>query len=164
MNNMNKQELMSQIESGRDEFEAVLKSVPVDRVDSLKLPNCWTPKDVAAHLGAWEQRTAEILEALLGGDQPLEPIADGPEMDAYNAQVYERNRLVHSEVVLAAERSAYQRLLSLVAKASEGDLFDAQRFAWTQGVAFVQWVLGNTSEHYQEHLPELRQVLSELGR
>jgi hypothetical protein len=161
---MNKQELIRQIEVGRGEFETVLRSIPVGQIDALKLPNGWTPKDVAAHLGAWEQRTAEVLEALLHGGQPPEPMADDLEMDAYNARVYERNRPVGSQVVLAAEQDAYKRLLALVKQSGEEDLYDPQRFAWTRGAPFYQSVLDNTSEHYEEHLPELRAALVKMER
>lgn len=49
------------------------------------------------------------------------------------------------------EREAYTQLLAIATHASEGDVFNPQRFALTQGKPFAEWIENNTYGHYAEH-------------
>ena len=44
---------------------------------------------------------------------------------------------------------------------TEDDLFDPQRFPWTKGQPLVDWVAGNTWEHYTEHLDWINQLIKD---
>lgn len=42
----------------------------------------------------------------------------------------------------------------------DADLFEKQRFAWMKGNALWQLIAGDTYEHYDEHLPSIRDWLA----
>ncbi len=112
--------------------------------------NGWSPKVQFAHLAAWENRLARSLL----GNEP-EHVAMGLEAAAYaaadldgiNALLVERNQVRPAEVILAELDAVHENLLATLATT-----------AWTllqrevePGHPLLEWVSGNTYEHYLEH-------------
>ena len=145
---MNKAELLANIRSGRARFESVLAPFSDEQLLAPNLHGGWSIKDLIAHIGFWEQHTAKRFSALLRGvDPPAESLA----LDELNAQVYAQNQHKPLAEVRLAEQAAYEQLLLLVENAPDDDLFDPQRFAWTEGKPFAEWIENNTYGHYAEH-------------
>ena len=145
---MNKSELLAHIRSGRAHFESVLAPFSDDQLLAPDLHDGWSIKDLIAHLGFWEQHTALRFGALLRG---VEPPDEALTLDELNAQVFAQNRYKPLAEVRLEERAAYEQLLALVENAVDDDLFDPQRFAWTEGKPFAEWIENNTYGHYEEH-------------
>jgi hypothetical protein len=147
---MDRANLRASIEAGRSRLDATLArfddTAMLDRVD-----DDWTRKDVVAHLEAWERRVVELLARLRDGDPP----ADREETDAINARFYARDRDRPLADVRAGERDAYRALLAAIDGASDEELFDGARFAWTEGDPLSDWFRSNGDEHYDEHLEQL---------
>ena len=40
------------------------------------------------------------------------------------------------------------------------DLFEPDRFDWTEGNPFVTWIINNTYSHYAEHIGDLKAWLT----
>jgi hypothetical protein len=153
-NNMDKAQGLHEIRSGRAELKELLARVEPGQMDMEKvLYENWSVKDLLAHLGFWERRAATILKALQAG-QPVPPLGEGS-MDDVNARNFAANHFKMLADVRAEEEAAYQELLALTESAPENDLFDPQRFEWTRGQPFFDWIEGNSYGHYQEHLPAL---------
>ena len=149
---MNKAELLAHIRSGRAQFESTLASFGDDQLLAPGLHGGWSIKDLIAHIGFWEQRTAKRFSALLRGvNPPTEPLT----LDELNAQVYAQNQHKPLAEVRFAEQAAYEQLYLLVESALDDDLFDPQRFAWTEGKPFADWIENNTYGHYEEHRADL---------
>jgi hypothetical protein len=144
---MNKTELLANIRSGREQLE---KAIARLNDAQMLTPNLhgWSIKDLIAHLGFWEQHTALRFGALLRGKKPPDA---GLTLDELNAQVYAQNRHKPWAEVRFEEQAAYEQLLLLVENALDDDLFNPQRFAWTEGRPFAEWIENNTYGHYQEH-------------
>jgi hypothetical protein len=142
--------LLSSIQAGRARLLEALAELDdeamLDRVDEE-----WTRKDVLAHLGAWEQRVVDLFAILRAGEEP----ADAEETDALNARLQAAHRDLPLDLVRRSEDEAWQRLLAVVEGAQDAELFDGERFAWTGGDPFADWIHANTDEHYQEHLDQL---------
>lgn len=151
---MNRTELLQRIHTGRSELEATLARLVDDRMTAPALPGDWSVKDLLAHLGWWEQRIVSAYHTLLRGEIP-DPESEAVPVDELNARVFAEHHNQTLAEVRREELDAYQAILSLAETAPEGDLFDPNRFAWTAGRAFVEWISGNTYGHYQEHLPDL---------
>jgi len=146
--------LLGLMRDGRQKLEQALGRLnEAQMVQEKTLYGTWAVKDLLAHLGYWEGRAAFIFDELLSG-RP-DPAYDTLDFDQRNAQVFAANRDRPLADVQREEQQAYQRLLSLVERATEDDLFNPQRFAWTRGQPYFEWIAGNSYGHYDEHLPAL---------
>ena len=145
---MNKAELLAYIRSRRAHFEGVLAHFSDDQLLAPNLHGGWSIKDLIAHIGFWEQHTAQRFSALLRGVNPPD---ESLTLDELNARVYTQNQHKPLAEVRLAEQAAYEQLLLLVENAIEDDLFNPQRFTWTAGKPFAEWIENNTYGHYEEH-------------
>jgi hypothetical protein len=145
---MNQAELLSNIRSGRAQLKSALASLSDDQLLAPNLHGGWSIKDLIAHIGFWEQHTAIEFGALLRG---VELPDEGLTLDELNARVYAQNQHKPLAEVHLEEQSAYEQLFLLVENALDDDLFNPQRFAWTDGKPFAEWIENNTYGHYVEH-------------
>ena len=153
-NQFSKPNLLKLMQDGRAQVEQALGRLSeAQMVQEKTLYGTWAVKDLLAHLGYWEGRAAFIFDELLSG-RP-DPAYDPLDFDQRNAQVFAANHDRPLADVQRDEQQAYQRLLALVERASEDDLFNPQCFAWTRGRPYVEWIAGNSYGHYEEHLPAL---------
>ncbi len=160
---MNRNELLSQMHAGRNALEAALARVDTDQMTAPVLHDGWSVRDVLVHLGFWERRTVTRYDALRRGETPGGEVSSDAELDALNARVYNEGQGRPAGEVRTDESAAYQALLRLAETAPEADLFDPQRFPWTQGRPFAYWIEANAHGHYEEHLPELMAWLGQAG-
>jgi len=156
---MKRAELLERIHTGRQQLEAILAQISDDHMTTPSLPGQWSAKDLLAHIGWWEQRIVTTYHTLLRGETP-DPEADALPVDELNAHVYALYCDRPLAEVRREEHEAYYALLVLAESAPEDDLFNQHRFAWTEEQAFCEWISGNTYEHYEEHLRDLRALLS----
>jgi len=142
--------LRAAIEAGRARLDDALARYDdesmLDRVDDE-----WTRKDILAHLEAWERRVVDLLARLRAGD----PLTERTQTDELNARFFDRDRDRPLADVRSGEREAYGRMLATIDEASDEELFDGSRFAWTDGDPLADWFRGNADEHYDEHLEQL---------
>jgi len=142
--------LRAAIEAGRARLDDALArfddEAMLDRIDDE-----WTRKDVLAHLEAWERRVVDLLARLRACDPPT----DRTQTDDLNARFFARDRDRTLEDVRRGEHEAFRRLLASIEAASDEELFDGSRFAWTNGDPLADWFRGNADEHYDEHLEQL---------
>ncbi len=157
---MDRIDLLNQIYAGRTLLESQLARLDAERMNDPVLPGGWSAKDMLAHLGWWERRSVEIYQELTAGGDPARPVTPA-EVDIVNAQVLSELRPHSLDWVREFEHNAYRDLLHLVETMPEEDLFDAQRFAWTGGYPFSEWILGNSCGHYDEHLPDLHPLMGD---
>lgn len=151
---MDKAQGLQEIRAGREKLEELLAALHADKMEVEKaLYEAWSVKDLLAHLGFWERRVATIFKALQAGE-PVPALGDST-LDEVNARAFAANHGRLLAEVQAEEGAAYRDLVALTEKAPENDLFDPQRFAWTSGQPFFDWIENNSYGHYQEHLPAL---------
>lgn len=145
---MNKDELLGNIRSGRQQLDVSLARFSEEQMLAPSLHGGWSIKDLIAHFGFWEGRIVALYGQLSRGK---EPAADEPPLDELNDQAYRQNQAKTLDEVRREERVIYLQLLALTVNTSEDDLFNSQRFAWTQGRPFAEWIVNNTYGHYAEH-------------
>lgn len=151
---MDKRELISELQIGHDELRAVIDALP-DAELAFPAQGEWTRLDLVAHVEWWERHSATVITALRDGRDPYP--ADEPfDLDALNARVLEQNRGRTAADVRSGEAAAWADLLRAIESAGEADLFDAGRFAWTEGAPLAEIIHGDTDRHWAEHLPHLR--------
>ena len=163
---ISKTELMDRMAAG---YEALEQTVAA--LDGLQLehagPEGWAVKDHLFHLAAWERGIAWLL----GRRSRTEGMGVTPEewqahtMDEVNDLVHQRNQERTATEALAAFREAHQAMLDALAPLEDADLqrpysdFDqaATRYA---DRPIVGWIIGDSYEHYEEHLTYMRAILS----
>ena len=104
----------------------------------------WTYKDLVAHAGAWEDRTAKRLEEFRANGTH----AALDDADEFNAAVVERTRGRDAREVILELDQAHGRILDQIAKLSPEQIHAED--GWAGAV-----VAGNTYGHYAEHFDEV---------
>lgn len=151
---MNREELLQRILDGRSELDAALALFDESDLTKPSLTNGWSVKDVIAHIGFWEGRIAALYEILVAGNAPEETVTDET-VNTLNARVFEENQLLPLGIVRLNEEECYRAIVAVAENATEDELFDARRFAWTRGRPFYHFIVENTYEHYADHVPNL---------
>ena len=158
---MNKAILLDKIRTRHDEFERVLAPLNETQLTTTGVMGGWSIKDILAHITAWQKRTLHRLEAAKRNEKPAhQPVSNEEEMDRVNAQFYQESKNRPLTEVLSDFRTTHAQMLETVQGMSEEDLFDAQKFAWTEGSPLWQNVAGNTYEHIDEHYGPIQQWLA----
>lgn len=156
-----KAELLERMRTGRAEFEAALGQIGDADMLRPALDNGWSVKDVLAHTGWWANYAANVVEGVLetGWPRPGDELKldSDSDVDRVNADAHARLRDVPLAEARRLDHEGYARLVALVERATEADLFDPARFEYRKGRPLYPWIIGNTYGHYDEHLPTLRQ-------
>ena len=147
---MDRTTLLDQIRQAHDRWEAALRAVPDDRLLE-PAEGDWTGKDVVAHVGFWEWRSADVIDALRSGRERPED----PPVEELNARVWAEHRDRSAQEVRDGEREAWRRLLEVLDGVSDEELFDAARYPRLRGASLAEMVLEDTSRHYPEHIAQL---------
>jgi hypothetical protein len=157
---MRKAELITQLESENQDWEALLANIGEDRMEEPGVGGTWSIKDIVAHLTAWRRRTVARLEAVAKG-QP-EPAPEWPadlhDDDEINAWFHARDRGKSVREVLSEARGVFQQLVSAIQKLPEESLGDPARFPWMQGTPITGATL--FGHFHDEHEADMRAYLS----
>ena len=130
-------------------------------------PDGWAVKDHLVHVAAWEHS----LLALLDGSDRAAAMGVGPEVsetDSINAAVWSLHREKTPEQALAYFRQAHALLMKLLGGMSDADLKLPYNHYQphdprdpSDDRPALDWVAGNTYEHYAEHMGWINQLMSE---
>lgn len=124
----------------------------------------WTIKDHTIHLALWENSLLALLKA--------ESRAASFELDeAVWQQGYEEvNRILQQryhdlplDEVFATLETNHQTLLAHISQLNNSDLMRPHRefqAGSTNNDPIIGWIVGNTFEHYAEHLPWMQAILA----
>jgi uncharacterized protein (TIGR03083 family) len=129
----------------------------------------WTVKDHLAHLIPWERGMIALLKhepryAAMGVD-----VAQREDEDQLNETLRAPYRSASLSDVRERLRETHEELTAVVATLGPDDLFKtyshyqqdderAARLGDDTGEPVLRWVIGNSSGHYLEHLPWIRQL------
>lgn len=127
----------------------------------------WTVKDHLVHIAAWEQSLMAIFE----GRDRIEAMglpSGAMETEDINRAVWELNRDRSPEDALAFFRDTHDRLSGKLDGMQDADFelsFDHYQPGAIGGPdadrPVVDWVAGDTYEHYFEHIDWIRALLSQ---
>jgi hypothetical protein len=144
----------------RAEWDRVLAEVKEEQMLEPGLPGGWSVKDVIAHVNWYEQEMVVLLETReLAGSELW-----GLPADERNIPIHEQNKDLILDEVLAESNRVFERLWELVSQLDDEVLTEASRFdQMPEDWEPWQVIAGNTYEHYQEHIPDIRAWLAETG-
>ncbi|HEY4670366.1 MAG TPA: DinB family protein [Tepidiformaceae bacterium] len=157
-------EVLSRIRERRAELDALVSALDPASMTHPG-PDGWTPADHLAHVAAWEQSLVALLagtprHAALGVS--VETYDAGP--DAVNIEVHRLHAGRTLDEVMSFYRRAHEEVIAAVARLSDSDLtrtyssFQPDEPGDDSGAPIVGWILGNTADHYDEHIEWIRRL------
>jgi len=122
----------------------------------------WSPKDNLAHLAEW-------LNALMGyhmDRRPAHEVMALPEevtrawdFEEINPVLFERNRHRTAEEVTAQLKKAYSALMSTLRATPFEQLMEPRHADDPERRPLLNWILGDTTEHFAEHRETIEKLL-----
>ena len=122
----------------------------------------WSPKDNLAHVMEWMK---VLIYNNLGGQPVYEvmgiprEVADEWNFDVMNKILFERHRHRSAEDVLADLKRVYGDLLAKLNTMTFDDLMKPRFPDDPEKGPFINWVSGNSFEHFAEHRESIERVL-----
>jgi hypothetical protein len=153
-------ELLSDIEAEWKALTGVVKRLTPQQMTTPDAGG-WSPKDNLAHLAAWMRA---LMDYHMGG-RPIEEVLDLPrntgnewDDDSVNAVLFVQNQARTSEDVLKELNRVYMELTARLRSGPFDELLKP-RPADPQGKPVLDYVLGNTTEHFAEHRATIEKLL-----
>jgi len=140
--------LMGKEDQDWSELHGLIDTLPADRVEEPGyFAEGWSAKDLIAHIGSWLAEAGVVLEQIRAGTYRSDEI----DIDEMNARFYAALHDVPFPVVKAQAITARSQMLRAWARLPE-DAEEAER-----------WINKSGPEHYEEHLPRLREWVAEIA-
>lgn len=157
----NMPELLSEIER---EWKELWRVVGRLTPEQLVTPDAggWSPKDNLAHLGEWmkilmgyhmDRRPAHEVMGV-----PIEVTKDW-DMEVINPVLLERNRPRPAEEVMHEVKRVYAELTAKLRTSPFEDLLKPRHADDPERRPVLDWVLGDTSQHFAEHRATIEKML-----
>jgi 2',3'-cyclic-nucleotide 2'-phosphodiesterase (5'-nucleotidase family) len=157
---MTKTKLLDTLRSRRAEWDALLESVPIERMAEPGVAGEWSVRDIVAHLTYYERWIADRLHEQLRGERymPTELDMMG---EARNDIIVQRTRNQPPAEVLEASRQAFEHLVAGVRAHAESFLTEPQQFEGApQPVLVWRLLQGDVYDHYRLHIPSIQRWLA----
>ncbi|HEX2194192.1 MAG TPA: maleylpyruvate isomerase N-terminal domain-containing protein [Candidatus Limnocylindria bacterium] len=161
-----KDRCLADMQAAWRETEAMLATIPPERLTEPGVTEDWSVRDLLAHIAGYERYTAEAIlgdlterkptpRELYGRDESPTP-EDEANDDTTNAWVvaYWRTRPV--EETLSEYRWAHQRLVEAVQACPEEAFEDPSRLPVIKGKPLEQVISDQCQGHHAEHLAQIR--------
>lgn len=159
---MTKDELIKQIETEWDNLQAALDGLTEEQMHQPGVVGEWSIKDILAHITAWQTRLIATLFKVEKGFTP-DTTEGGETVDQLNEKFYQEMKDRSFDQVWDDLDASYHQILGRLKGWKEKDLCDAKRFKWMNGQPFVEYVAGDSYEHYAEHAAQIREWRKTTG-
>jgi tetratricopeptide (TPR) repeat protein len=146
-----KAKLVDLLQRAHEEERTFFASLSDDECSAMGTPECWSVKDVAAHLAEWKAHMGRRLIAARRNETP--PTYD--DVDEANAEIFEQYRHQSWNDVLKALERAHSELVEQTQAMLDSDLVDAERFPWQEGRPLWRSIVGSGYSHPVQHLAQL---------
>jgi hypothetical protein len=158
---MTKDELIKKIETEWDNLQAALDGLTEEQMHQPGVVGEWSIKDILAHITAWQTRLITTLFKVEKGFTP-DTTEGGTPVDQLNEKFYREMKDRSFDQVWDDLDASYHQILSRLEGWKEKDLFDPKRFKWMKGAPFVEYIAGDSYEHYAEHAAQIREWRKQL--
>jgi hypothetical protein len=161
----NKTELLERIRAKRKELAMSIVELSEDELEAYN-EDGWNVKDQLAHLATWERGIAFLLQtrpryAGMGLDRASWYDLT---MDEINAVIHRQYLDIPLEEVLAYYQESHEELVAAINALDEEELFRPYSYfqpdesGKDSEAPIINWIVGNTYDHYDEHLEIIRSV------
>lgn len=162
--NESKDELLARIDASWRELTDVIDGLDTAALTAVS-GDGWSVKDHLAHVATWERSAVALLR---GQDRAAEiGIADLPDdatEEAINEAIRRQHRDEPADEVLRLLHGTHADLLAVLAPMSDADLqrpysdYQPGVSGPNSDVPVVRWVVGNTIDHFGEHVAWIREL------
>lgn len=147
---LNKKEL---IQFSENEFEILLKlidSLSESQRDKDFVFENRTPKDIIAHLYAWQILEIGWYEEGMKGRKPAIPalgytFKDTPTL---NEKLFQDYKDITWKKLIVEFRNSHSKLIQIIAGHSEAELFEKKKYDWTGSTSMAIYFRSALSSHY----------------
>jgi hypothetical protein len=144
-------------------YEALLELTDEELQRPLDGVHGWTGRDLMAHLGVWIEwwlRIAKELAVNVQSPSFDELSAMGADWEAQGDELNARYQAEWAALPMAEIRERFRTWPGEL----RGYLTVVPETRWLKDSAHLKSLLGNTTEHYEDHVADLRAVLAAAGR
>jgi len=155
---MDKAGLLAAEEAGFNHLFATFSKLTPAQATAPAMEGGWSVKDNTAHLAAW----LDYVTALIT-DDGRSIIPEDEDEDAANLRIYHENKDRSLNEVVAGLLAARNHWRTVVASLPDAALTDPAYYPWRNGRPLLTRLLGNSSEHYAEHLGYLQPYFEQIA-
>jgi hypothetical protein len=162
---MSKAALLAQIQKGWDDFHIYLNTLTPEQLTIPTDAAGWTAKDHVIHLAVWEDSIIPMLEGkrrdeAMGIDKEVWKRHD---FDEINGVIQQRHKAMPLPEVKQTFSDFHKRVLEKIETLTDEDLARPYNYFQpksTQDATIIQWIAGNTFEHYADHTPWIAAIVA----
>lgn len=165
---MTRDEVLEQLTKQRETFDALVDTIPADSLDVPVPGYQHTPKQIVAHVAAYEWLIVErVRAARLGQTTDLERDRRGYEH--FNEVVWEESAPRDADEVLATSARTFLALVEELAGLPDEEFGALSKVAeaidpgWLRGRNLWEALAEDTFEHYPMHVAQLEAVIGETS-
>lgn len=153
---MTRDEVLQRLRDGRTEFDARLSAIPRGALEESTPGGTHSPKDIVAHIAAYEELVVQRLRAARCGEI-TEFDRDRVSWQAFNERVWSEVASLDAETVLAHADEVFAALLDEIAQLSDAELAAptgataALDPAWLEGEPPWKLIGIDVFDHYPMH-------------
>jgi uncharacterized damage-inducible protein DinB len=164
-----KEVFLERLGYGRQKLWEFIDSLTEDEMTARRDSAGWAIKDHLIHLALYEKGMTALLTyqprwPVMGVDEQIAFNAEG--FDELNAVLFQQNKDLSVSEVLSILRHEQKALSDTINQKSYDDLlktyshYQPDEPGEDSGRPILDWVIGNTYEHYEEHLPWMKVILN----
>lgn len=155
-------ELTALIRVTSTRMELLLSQLSVEQFNQSGAVGVWSVKDALVHIAFWERYAVNMLKAIARGKTPDLLADDSTERSNASvvAQYYQRPLAA----VIADWQEAREDLLEALEDLDDDELNDPNCFSWSPGRTLLDRIAGNSFDHEQEHIEQIRAWMKSVTR
>ena len=120
--------LLKRIDAAWQDLLAACAGLSAEDLTAPGVTGAWSVKDIVAHVTVWEEEALEHLPVVLAGRRPPRYSVTHGGINAFNAQMTQRNRDLPLSEVLRRRDDTHARLVEFVRRAPESECGGGTRF------------------------------------
>lgn len=167
--NLDKQKMLDLMRTEYDFVQRTLLLIPENLMLEPDVQGKWSVKDLVAHLSAWHKRTLYWIETARRGEgeagkhvREPEPGFRWSQIDDINEKSYQEDKDRSLADVLGEFQATFEQIYAETASFPEEELFGREGLSSFFRDSLYNYIVPNTYEHYQHHIPPLRLWLREV--
>ena len=153
---MNKKDLLALLEDSHERILEAIDGLSTEEMSEPGVIDNWSVKDILAHLTRWEAEVIKMLWQARQGMQPTSLLNQPHSVDEVNALWREEDQTRSLERILEDFHGVRNQTIRRLEFFTDKDLNDPARYPWLGGQPLWEWVAGDSFQHDEEHLEQLR--------
>ena len=166
-----KSALRKRMDESLADFLSELDRLTQEQMTGPKDAVGWNVRDHLMHLVAWMDGITALLRrenrwAAMGlKGEPAQPL----DFDVINAEIADQHRHLTPADARARLIDSHRRMVAAMEALDESELYApydrfVPPFTGNKGRLIVQYILGDNADHYEEHLPWIREIIENQGK